>query len=267
MNCVRGSEEGIQAHQRRELAAGRGEKWTVGIVPEAQGADARRIVKRKRVINVAIRLLGQHLLANGPLDQHAAPAVRPAVLNGSEERSAMMRSALQWKRGGVDGERVRSLEPFERILKRDGRSLFSRMEPPHEMGLLPPINMNFKAHERGRRMRCGRRRSSRLRASSSLAGAARFARRSCNPRTKVAVTKVPSATVGSPRSNRQSVSRLTKRRAAMSLVEMPRLRRASARSRPNLRSAWAAGNGIEFAFDMEVVSYMAEIKSNKAFFV
>jgi len=42
------------------------------------------------------------------------------------------------------------------------------------------------------------------------------------------MTNVPSATVGSPRSNRQSVSRLTKSRPAMSLVEMPRLRRASA---------------------------------------
>ncbi len=59
----------------------------------------------------------------------------------------MMRSALQWKRGGVDGERAGALEPFERILKRDGRSTLSRMEPPHEMGLPSPINMNFKAHD------------------------------------------------------------------------------------------------------------------------
>ncbi len=98
-------------------------------------------------------------------------------------------------------------------------------------------------------MLCGRRRSSRLRASSSLAGAARLANRSCNLRMNVAVANVPRATVGSPRSSRQSVSRLTKRRAAISLVEMPRLRRASARSRHNLRSAWVAGNGIEPVFE------------------
>src|SRR5207253_10887353 len=90
------------------------------------------------------------------------------------------------------------------------------------------------------------------------AGAARFANRSCNLRMNVAVAKEPSATVGSPRSNRQSVSRRTKRRAAISLVEMPRLRRASARSRPNLRSAWAAGNGIEPVFDMALLSGMAD---------
>ncbi len=65
----------------------------------------------------------------------------------------------------------------------------ARMKPPHEVGLSLPINVNF-------------------------------ARQSCNLKPKVAVTKVPRATVGSLRSSRQSVSRLTKRRAAMSLVEI-----------------------------------------------
>src|SRR5439155_22694396 len=144
-----------------------------------------------------------------------------------------------------------TLKPFGRILKRNGRSSFRRVKPSHEVGFTPPINMDLEAHGRERRMRWGKRRSSRLRASSSLAGAARFASRSCNLRTKAAVAKVPRAIVGSPRSSRQSVSRLTKRRAAMSLVEMPRLRRASARSRPNLPSAWTAGSGIELVFDMQ----------------
>jgi hypothetical protein len=31
----------------------------------------------------------------------------------------------------------------------------------------------------------------------------------------------------------------------MSAVEIPRLRRANARSRPSFRRAWAAGNGME----------------------
>ena len=118
-----------------------------------------------------------------------------------------------------------------------------------------------------RRMRCGSRRSSRLRASASLAGVARFARRSCNWRINVAVANVPIATVGSPRSRRQSVSRLTKRRAAMSLVEIRRLRRASARSRPNLRRAWAAGNGMDVTFGTEIVSCIADIKSIYVFLI
>ena len=95
---------------------------------------------------------------------------------------------------------------------------------------------------------------------ASVAGAARFARRSCNWRTNAAVARVPRATVESPRSSRQRVSRLTKRRSAISEVEMPRLRRASARSRPNLRSAWDAGSGMDKAFDMSVVSALTDIK-------
>src|SRR5437667_1821016 len=87
-------------------------------------------------------------LGNFAIASLSSARLTAAFLNGSEERPAMMRSALQWKRGGVDGERVGALEPFERILERDGRSPFSRMEPPHEMGLPPPINMNFKAHGR-----------------------------------------------------------------------------------------------------------------------
>ncbi len=86
-----------------------------------------------------------------------------------------------------------------------------------------------------------------------------------------AAANVPIATVGSPRSSRQSVSRLTKRRDAISLVEIPRLRRASARSRPSLRSAWVAGSGREVGSDTLInvfygrqyvkrMSYMADLK-------
>ena len=56
-----------------------------------------------------------------------------------------------------------------------------------------------------------------------------------------------------PKPNQESVDRI------QSLVEMPRLRRASARSRPNLRSAWAAGKGIEPAFDMHLESLMPDV--------
>jgi len=62
--------------------------------------------------------------------------------------------------------------------------------------------------------------------------------------------------------SRHSVSRLTKRRAAMSLVAMPRLRRASARSRPNLRSARSAGSGMDATgCDMIIVSAISVIMS------
>lgn len=179
----------------------------------------------------------------------------------------MMRAPLKRERCGINRKGIVTLKPFGRILERNCRASVRRMEPPHKMGLALPVNMDFEAHGRGRRMRCGNRRSSRLRASSSLAGAARFARRSCNLRMNVAVAKVPRATVGSPRSSRQRVSRLTKRRAAMSLVEMPRLRRASARSRPNLRSAWAAGNGIELVFGMTIVSDIADIMSRNVLYI
>jgi hypothetical protein len=45
------------------------------------------------------------------------------------------------------------------------------------------------------------------------------------------------------------------------------LRRASARSRPNLRSAWAAGNGMEPVFDIDLVSRIADVKSSSVLFI
>jgi hypothetical protein len=62
----------------------------------------------------------------------------------------MMSAALQWKRGGINREGVNLLEPFRLILKRDGRTLLSSVEPPNETGLPLPINMDFPAHVRER---------------------------------------------------------------------------------------------------------------------
>ena len=53
----------------------------------------------------------------------------------------------------------------------------------------------------------------------------------------------------------------------MSLVEMARLRRAIARSRPNVRSAWDAGNGIELTFDMTIMSSIADVKSTSVWLI
>src|SRR5258706_7641261 len=199
MNGVRGPKEGIEAHQRRKLAAAGRKKRTVGTEPKAQGADPRRIVESQHIVDVAIWLLSQNLLTDGAFNQDATPAVGPAVVNCAKERARMMRAALQRQRCGIDGERISAVEPFERILKRNGRVAFGRAEATHEMGLALPIDMDLQAHERERRMRWGRRRSSRLRASSSLPGAARFATRSCNLRINAAVAKVPRDTVESPR--------------------------------------------------------------------
>jgi hypothetical protein len=62
----------------------------------------------------------------------------------------MMSAALQRKRCGVNSEGVNPLEPFGLILKRDGRTLFSPVKPPNEVGLPLPINMDFQVHVRGR---------------------------------------------------------------------------------------------------------------------
>lgn len=111
-------------------------------------------------------------------------------------------------------------------------------------------------------MRLGKRCSSRFSPSESSPGDARLASRSWSWRMKAAVANVPAATFGSPRSIRQSVSRLTKRRAAMSSVEMPRFLRAKASSRPNLRRACAAGRGSEGELLTDLKSVISDAKSS-----
>lgn len=59
----------------------------------------------------------------------------------------------------------------------------------------------------------------------------------------VTLARAPKETVGSLFSRRRSVRRLMKRRSAMSAVEMPRQRRARARSCPSWRRARITGNG------------------------
>jgi hypothetical protein len=113
---------------------------------------------------------------------------------------------------------------------------------------------------RGRRIRFGRRSSSRLSASESVPGDARFASRSCSCRMNTAVARIPTATDGSPRSRRHSVSRETNSRSAISLVERRRLSRATARSRPNFCSAVRAGNGMELARDI-VASVLSDVST------
>ncbi len=80
---------------------------------------------------------------------------------------------------------------------------------------------------------------------ASVDGLARFARRSCICRMNAAVARVPILTEGSPFSRRHKVSRLTKIREAMSVVEIPLFLRAIDKSRPSLLRAWLAGKGME----------------------
>ena len=53
----------------------------------------------------------------------------------------------------------------------------------------------------------------------------------------------------------------------MSAVEIPRFRLASARSRPNLRSARATGNGREPVVGMDLVSIITDVMSNSILFI
>jgi hypothetical protein len=57
------------------------------------------------------------------------------------------------------------------------------------------------------------------------------------------------------------VSRLTNSRAAISSVEMPRLRRASARSRPICFRACAAGKGREGTLGIYLISDISDAMS------
>ena len=65
MNCVRGAEKQVQSHHRREPASRRSEKGLAANETKPKRADTRRIIKRKHVVNVAIRLFGENLLAHG----------------------------------------------------------------------------------------------------------------------------------------------------------------------------------------------------------
>ena len=162
MNRVGGAEKRIEANQRRELAAGGGEKRAGGIEPETQRTNARRIVQRQHIVNFVIRLLGENFLTDGTLNQDTSPAVRPAILNRPEKCCPMMRTALQGERCRINGKGVVTLKPFGAYSNETDDPRSAAWSRPTKMGFALPINMDFHAHGLVRRIRCGRRRSSRL---------------------------------------------------------------------------------------------------------
>ena len=101
------------------------EKRTVCIHTETQCADARGVIEREHIVDVAIRLLVEDVFADGALDQHSAPAVRTAVMNCAEECRAMLSAALQRERGGIDGESVGAIRAIRRAYSNETAALRS----------------------------------------------------------------------------------------------------------------------------------------------
>ncbi len=235
---------------------------TIGAGSKTECPNPREVIKGENVVDVSIRFCPQDLFAHSAFNQNPPPTVRTTILEHSKQPRLVVGTLLQWKRGGIDGECVCAVEPRTSILKCRGTSFFCRIKAPDLMRLSPPVYVNLQIHVRLRSIRLGSRSSSMDNASTSLAPAASPASRSCNCRTNITVAKVPRATVGSPRSRRQSVSRLTNNLDAMSAVEMPRLRRARDRSRPNLRSAWATGSGMEVTLGILIMSCISDVKSS-----
>ena len=180
VNCIGGAQQGLEAYQGRELSCADSQKRARGIQAETQRPKPRGVIERKHIINVPIRLLHEDLLAHGTLDKDSTPAIRAAILDCAKQHRTVLGTGLKRQRGGIDGKGAAPFQPFRRILKRNRQTTPGGVQQPHEPSLPLPLDVDFPTHVRGRRMRCGRRRSSKLRASASLAGAARPARRSCN---------------------------------------------------------------------------------------
>src|ERR1039458_1625322 len=84
VNRVGGAQQGLQAYQRREPTGADSQKRAGGIEAETQCPQSRGVIKREHIVNVSIRLMGEHLLADGALDKDSAPAIRAAILDGTK---------------------------------------------------------------------------------------------------------------------------------------------------------------------------------------
>lgn len=125
------------------------------------------INQRENVINVPIRLSGEHLLSHGPFDQHAPPTVGTTI---QSRRTAKDCAAVP---DGAAGkwDQSRKLHRDSAIhahtqTKQQARA--QPREPADPVSLTLPINVNFPAHSQDRRIRLGNRRSSRINASAIL---------------------------------------------------------------------------------------------------
>jgi hypothetical protein len=96
------------------------------------------MLERQHIINVAIGLLRQDLLAHRALDQDPSPAVRSAILNRPEQCRAMLRAPLQRQRMSGPRQRLHRAEAIRaRTRKKPKRRARRHVEPTHEMALAP----------------------------------------------------------------------------------------------------------------------------------
>ena len=153
MDRIGSPQERLKADQRRELPNGDSQKGAVGILAKPQRSETRGIVESKHVVNGAIRFLGEHLFADSAFDEHLSPTIRSAILNGAKQHLAMLGAGVELQGRGINGESVRPVQPFRRILKRNCRPTVRSVQPAHQKSLSLPFDVNFPTHLRGRRMR------------------------------------------------------------------------------------------------------------------
>lgn len=171
MNGVGGIQKSAKLDDRRNLSSPRGQKRTARFRAKTERADAGNIIGCQHIIEALIRLSVEDVFSTARWIR--ALPIRPAVRHRPEKRRGMMRTRTQRKRCGINGKSAGTAKPFAPIFKQDRRAAFRGMKAPGQMGLAFPLNVDFNAHGRARRMRFGTRRSSKLSASASVAGAAR----------------------------------------------------------------------------------------------
>ena len=136
-------EEGLKADQGRELSDADGEKWAAGIGAKTQGTQTCGIVEREDIVDLSIRLLLEHLLADGALHEDSAPAIGPAILNGTEQDLTILEAVSKRQEGGIDGKGFRPFPPLRRVLERNGRPSSGGVQPPYEASPSLPIEIGL----------------------------------------------------------------------------------------------------------------------------
>ena len=97
-----------------------GEDRSVGVLAEAEGADAGGVVEGEDLFTVLIGFASEDFFANCPFDERPAPAVGTAVLDGTEELGAVMGACTKGECGGINGKSVRAFHPLGRVFKGNG---------------------------------------------------------------------------------------------------------------------------------------------------
>src|SRR5260221_242721 len=187
-------------------------------------------------------------------DDLGCPAVRLGVGDGAREDRPALAPLVELRTGDqrhrwVDAEAIGRREPLGIVLE---RRAFARAIPVIPQDAHPPDadaeGYPDGAFHLGCGSRLGRTRLGRCSDSSSVPvssarGSARSATGVPSPRTNNAIMYVPMATLGSPFSRRSYVVRAMPSRSAIMTVVMPRRRRPTEMSAPNLTRARRTGLG------------------------